>query len=89
MPVPKVSILDRVHCIAIKYITVYGKDISSVNPSKCKSKKTIIHNNFLSEVSHTITIQNFDRQNWINFSYLERSIFFFCQAEQVLIFLGI
>ena len=73
MPVPKMSVLERVDCIAIKYITVYGKHMSSVIPSKCKSKKTIIHNNFLSEVSHTITTQNFEHQKF----FVSRTIYFF------------
>ena len=41
-----------------------------------------IHN-FLPEVSHTIKVQNFDHQNW------SKEAIFLCQAEQVLIFLGI
>ena len=46
-----------------------------------------IQNNFLSEVSHTIKIQNFDHQNWSDF-FVKEPIFP-CQAEHVLIFLGI
>ena len=41
--------------------------VSSENPNKCKSKKTYIHN-FLPEVPHTIKTQNFDDQNWSDFS---------------------
>jgi len=50
------------------------------------SKKTIHTITFLSEISHTIKIQNFDHQNWSNVIVLEP--IFFCQAEQILIFLG-
>ena len=46
-----------------------------------------IHYSFLSEVSHTIKIQNFDDQNWSDF-LVQEPIFLF-QAEQVLIFGGI
>ena len=46
-----------------------------------------IHYSFLSEVSHTIKIQNFDDQNWSDF-FVQEPIFLF-QAEQVLIFGGI
>ena len=46
---------------------VYRKEIASENPNKPKSKKTYIDNNVLSEVSHTIKIQNFEHQNWIDF----------------------
>ena len=46
-----------------------------------------IHNNFLSEVSLTMKIQNFDNQNWSD-CFVSEPIFL-CQAEQVLIFLGI
>ena len=38
---------------------VYGKDISRENVNQRKN----IHNNFLSKVSLTIKIQNFDHQN--------------------------
>ena len=46
-----------------------------------------IHNNFLSEVSHTIKIRNFNHQNWCDL-FLKEPIFLF-EAEQVLILLGI
>ena len=52
---------------------VYGKQIFCENPNKRRAKKkqenkkTYIHNDFLSEVSHTIKIQNFDHQNWRDF----------------------
>ena len=58
------------------------KHISSENLQKCISKKP-----FLSEVSHTFKIQNLDSQDWSDI-FVEEPIFL-CQAEQVLIFLGI
>ena len=36
-----------------------------------------IHDTFLSEVSHTIKIQNFDHENWSDFLY--KNLFFFAR----------
>ena len=48
------------------------------------------HENFLSEVSHTINIRNFDHQNWSDFFFcIIKEPIFLCQAEKVPIFLGI
>ena len=42
------------------------------------------HNNFLSEVSHTIKIQNFDHQNWSDFLF--KNLFFFARLNRFLCF---
>ena len=56
--------------------------------TNANQRKHIRHNNLLSKVSHTIKIiENFDHQNWSDF-FVQEPIFL-CQAEQVLLFLGI
>ena len=62
------------------------ENIFPVKIPKNLNQRKHIHNNFLSEVSHIIKIQNFDHQNWTDF-FLQEPIFL-CQAEKVLIFLG-
>ena len=44
-----------------------------------------IHNNVLSEVPHTIKIQNFDHQNCSDF-FLQKNLFFFARVNRFLYF---
>ena len=80
MPVSKVSVLKRVDCNP-KYIMVMENTFPVKIQTNVNQRKHI--HNFLPEVSHTIKVQNFDHQNW------SKEAIFLCQAEQVLIFLGI
>ena len=48
-----------------------------------------IHDNFLSEVSHTINIRIFEGSKLERFFFCIRTSIFLCQAEQVLVFWGI
>ena len=64
------------------------ENIFLVKIQKMLIKEDIYTITFLLEVSHTIKIQNFDHQNWSDFFCIRTSIFL-CQAEQVIIFLGI
>ena len=45
----------------------FMENIFLVKIQKNVNQRKHIHNIFLSEVSHTIKIQNFDHQNWSDF----------------------
>ena len=67
---------------------VYGNIfLVKIQTNVNRIKENIHTITFLSEISHTVKIQNFDHQNWSN--VFELDLFFLCQTEQVLIFLGI
>ena len=56
------------------------ENIFLVKIQKNVNERKHIHNTFLSEVSHTIKIQNFDHQNWSDFFVLEPIFFFLALA---------
>ena len=63
------------------------ENIFLVRIPKNVNQRKHIHNNLLSEVSHTIKIQNFDHQNWSDF-FVYKNLFFFARLNRFLYFWG-